>query len=70
MRLAKRTLVSFGNHTCNFAIMFGVLEIVQPVICIFKKLSAAINVKMVLNPCDVEIQKNKTDAMHCGRFVF
>jgi len=24
LRLAKRTLVSFGNHTCNFAIMFGV----------------------------------------------
>ena len=22
LRLAKRTLVSFGNHTCNFAIMF------------------------------------------------
>jgi hypothetical protein len=25
LRLAQRTLVSFGNHTCNFAIMFGVL---------------------------------------------
>jgi hypothetical protein len=24
LRLAQRTLVSFGNHTCNFAIMFGV----------------------------------------------
>ena len=24
LRLAKRTLVSFGNQTCNFAIMFGV----------------------------------------------
>jgi hypothetical protein len=27
LRLAKRTLVSFGNQTCNFAIMFGVFRI-------------------------------------------
>ena len=28
LRLAQRTLVSFGNHTCNFAIMFGVSIII------------------------------------------
>jgi hypothetical protein len=29
LRLTKCTLVSIGNQTCNFAIMFGVLEMID-----------------------------------------
>ena len=36
MRLAKRTLVSFGNHTCNFAIMFWCICYINDFSCDYK----------------------------------
>ena len=41
LRLAKRTLVSFGNQSCNFAAMFWCIwiESVSLPFCIFSKLS-------------------------------
>ena len=36
LRLAKRTLVSFGNHTCNFAIMFWCICYINDFSCDYK----------------------------------